>query len=114
MNLSGGGESSTFNVGLDYFSQKGTLVGAGPNFDRFTARVNNTMDVKFVKLRTGIVYSHSDQDNMSSSNANEYVQGLYGTQYPIMATTLFRPGPVRHPVPDHGDDPVHAADHQGL
>ena len=95
VNLSGGGESSTFNVGLDYFSQKGTLVGAGPNFDRFTARVNNTMDVKFVKLRTGIVYSHSDQDNMSSSNANEYVQGLYGTQYPIMATTLFIPPTIK-------------------
>ena len=95
VNLSGGGENSTFNVGLDYFSQKGTLVGAGPNFDRFTARVNNTMDVKFVKLRTGIVYSHSDQDNMSSSNANEYVQGLYGTQYPIMATTLFIPPTIK-------------------
>ena len=95
VNLSGGGENSTFNVGLDYFSQKGTLVGAGPNFDRFTIRVNNTMDVKFVKLRTGVVYSHSDQDNMSASNANEYVQGLYGTQYPIMATTLFMPPSIK-------------------
>ena len=91
VNFSGGGENSTFNVGLDYFSQRGTLKGAGPNFERFTARVNNTLDVKFLKLRTGIVYSHSDQDNMSASNGNEYVQGLYGTQYPIMATTLFMP-----------------------
>ena len=95
VNFSGGGENSTFNVGLDYFSQKGTLKGAGPNFDRFTIRVNNTLDIKFVKIRTGVVYSHSDQDNMSGSNANEYVQGLYGTQYPIMATTLFMPPTIK-------------------
>ncbi len=95
LNLSGGGEHNTYNVALDYYSQKGTLVGAGPNFDRFTARVNNTVDIAFIKLRTGIVYSHSDQDNMSASNANEYVQGLYGTQYPIMATTLFMPPTIK-------------------
>ncbi len=95
VNFSGGGENSTFNVALDYFNQRGTLVGAGPNYDRFTARINNTLDIKFVKLRTGVVYSHSKQDNMSSSNANEYVQGLYGTQYPIMATTLFMPPSIK-------------------
>ncbi len=95
LNISGGGENSTYNIGLDYFSQKGTLRGAGPNFDRFTIRVNNTMDIKFLKIRTGIVYSHSDQDNMSASNANEYVQGLYGTQYPIMATALFMPPSIK-------------------
>ena len=95
VNVSGGGENSTYNVGLDYFSQKGTLKGAGPDYDRFTARVNNTFDIKFVKLRTGIVYSHSKQNNMAASNANEYVQGLYGAQYPIMATTLFMPPSIK-------------------
>ncbi|MCQ2166202.1 MAG: TonB-dependent receptor [Bacteroidales bacterium] len=91
INLSGGGEKSTYNVGLDYFSQRGTLRGSGPDFDRFTARVNNTMDIKFIKLRTGIVYSHSSQNNLSLSNANEYVQGLYGQQYPVMASALIMP-----------------------
>ena len=95
VNLSGGGENSTFNVALDYFNQKGTMVGAGPNYDRFTARVNNTMDLKFVKLRTGVVYSHSNQDSMSLSNANEYVQGLYGTQYPVMASALLMPPSIK-------------------
>ncbi len=88
VNLSGGGANNTYNVGLDYFSQKGTLEGAGPNFERFTARVNNTMDVKFVKFRTSIVYSHSDQDNMAISNANEYVQGLYGDVSNVLRSTL--------------------------
>jgi len=95
INLSGGGQSNTYNVALDYFDQKGTMVGAGPNYKRFTARVNNTMDVKFIKIRTGIVYSHSDQDSMSLSNASEYVQGLYGTQYPVMASALLMPPTIK-------------------
>ena len=95
VNISGGGSNNTYNVGLDYFSQKGTLEGAGPNYDRFTVRVNNTMDVKFLKLRTGLVYSHSLQDNMALSNANEYVQGLYGQQFPIMASALLMPPSIK-------------------
>ena len=55
LNLSGGSANSTYNVGLDYFKQKGTLEGAGPNYERFTARVNNTMDTKFIKFRTSMV-----------------------------------------------------------
>ena len=60
VNLSGGGVNNTYNISLDYYKQKGTLEGAGPNFERYTARVNNTMDTKFVKFRTSLVYSHSD------------------------------------------------------
>ncbi|MBR1388966.1 MAG: TonB-dependent receptor [Prevotella sp.] len=78
VNLSGGGANNTYNIGLDYFKQKGTLEGAGPNYERFTARVNNTMDVKFIKFRTSLVYSHSSQDGIGVSNAQEYIQGLYG------------------------------------
>lgn len=88
VNLSGGGANNTYNVALDYYSQKGTLEGAGPNFERFTARVNNTMDTKFIKFQTSIVYSHSDQDNMALSNANEYVQGLYGDVSNVLRSTL--------------------------
>ncbi|WP_346863667.1 TonB-dependent receptor [uncultured Draconibacterium sp.] len=95
INLSGGGESNTYNIALDYYSQNGTMEGAGPNFERYTARVNNTMDVKFVKIKTNIVYSHSDQDNMSLSNANEWVQGLYGAQFPVMASALITPPSIK-------------------
>ena len=100
VNFSGGGENNTYNIALDYFSQRGTMVGAGPNYDRFTARVNNTLDVKFLKFRTGVVYSHSSQDSMSLSNANEYVQGLYGTQYPVMASALLMPPSIKAYDPD--------------
>ena len=88
INLSGGGKNNTYNVGLDYFKQKGTLEGAGPNYQRFTARLNNTMDTKFIKFRTSLVYSHSNQDGMGLSNANEYVQGLYGDVTNVLRGTL--------------------------
>ena len=88
INLSGGGAHNTYNVGLDYFTQKGTLQGAGPNYERFTARVNNSMDTKFINFRTSLVYSHSSQDGMGLSNASEYVQGLYGDVTNVLRGTL--------------------------
>ena len=88
VNLGGGGAHNTYNVGLDYFQQKGTLEGAGPNYNRFTARVNNMMETKFVQFNTSLVYSHSNQDGMGLSNANEYVQGLYGDVTNVLRGTL--------------------------
>ncbi|HKJ42698.1 MAG TPA: SusC/RagA family TonB-linked outer membrane protein, partial [Sunxiuqinia sp.] len=95
INLSGGGENNTYNIALDYFSQDGTMVGAGPNFDRYTARVNNTMDTKFIKIKTNVVYSHSSQDGMGLSNNTGYVQGLYGAQYPVMVSVLILPPTIK-------------------
>jgi len=95
LNLSGGGRNNTYNVSLDYYKQEGTMVGAGPNLDRYTARINNTMEEKFIKIKTSIVYSHSDQDNMAYSNANEWVQGRYGLQFPVMASVLILPPTIK-------------------
>lgn len=95
VSLSGGGENNTYNVALDYFKQNGTMEGAGPNYDRFTARVNNNMDVKFIKFATGVVFSHSAQDDMALSNASEYVQGLYGLQYPVLGSALLMPTGIK-------------------
>ncbi len=88
VNLSGGGANNTYNIALDYFNQKGTLEGAGPNYERYTARVNNTMETKFIKFRTSVTYTHSDQDGMGLSNASEYVQGLYGDVTNVLRGTL--------------------------
>ena len=95
VSMSGGGENNTYNVSLDYFKQNGTMEGAGPNYDRFTARVNNNMDVKFIKFQTSVLFSHSAQDNMALSNASEYVQGLYGGQYPVLGSALLLPPSVK-------------------
>ena len=88
VNFSGGGANNTYNIALDYFNQKGTLEGAGPNYERYTARINNTMETKFIKFRTSVTYTHSDQDGMGLSNASEYVQGLYGDVTNVLRGTL--------------------------
>jgi TonB-linked SusC/RagA family outer membrane protein len=96
INLSGGGANNTYNIGLDYFQQKGTLQGAGPNYQRFTARVNNTMDTKFIKFRTSLVYSHSNQDGMARANTDqEYVAGLWGSNVPVIENTLTMPPTIK-------------------
>lgn len=91
VNLSGGGAHNTYNVALDYFQQKGTLEGAGPNYQRFTARVNNTMETKFIKFRTSIVYSHSNQDGFGYG-VGDYVQGIYsGISNVLRQSVLMQP-----------------------
>ena len=111
INLSGGGAHNTYNIGLDYYSQKGTLEGAGPNYQRFTARVNNTMETKFIQFRTSLVYSHSNQDGMGLSNASEYVQGLYGDVTNVLRGTLIMPPTIKAYDPSTWvlDDKVGAA-----
>ena len=42
INLSGGSASSTYNISLDYFDNEGTYVGNGPDYKRYTARVNSS------------------------------------------------------------------------
>ncbi|MFY0624876.1 MAG: TonB-dependent receptor [Reichenbachiella sp.] len=95
INFSGGGKNNTYNIAIDYFSQEGTIKGAGPNLERYTARINNNFETKFIKFKTGLVYSQSDQDNMALSNANEFVQGLYGAQFPVMASALITPPTIK-------------------
>jgi TonB-dependent starch-binding outer membrane protein SusC len=111
LNFSGGGEHNTYNLALDYYSQKGTIEGAGPNLDRYTARINNTMEVKFIKFKTNIAYTHSSQDNMALSNASEYVEGLYGTEFPVMASALILPPTIKAYDPSTWclDDKISAA-----
>ena len=87
INLSGGGAHYTYNIGLDYFQQKGTLRGAGPNYQRFTARINNTMETKFIKFRTSVVYAHSSQDGFGFG-VGDYVQGMYGDVTNVLRGSL--------------------------
>ena len=96
VNLSGGGAHNTYNVGLDYFQQKGTLKGAGPNYQRFTARVNNTMETKFINFHTSLVYSHSNQDGIGIGNDQEYIQGLYGMDGAnVLSNSLLMPPTIK-------------------
>ena len=50
VSLSGGGTNSTYNISLDYFDNKGTYVGNGPTYTRYTARVNTTAEKGIFKI----------------------------------------------------------------
>ena len=94
VNLSGGGANNTYNIGLDYFQQKGTLEGAGPNYQRFTARINNTMETKFIKFRTSLNYTHSSQDGFGFG-VGDYVQGMYGDVTNVLRGSLLMQPTIR-------------------
>ncbi|MGY0036694.1 TonB-dependent receptor plug domain-containing protein [Pedobacter sp. NJ-S-72] len=65
LNFSGGGENSTFNVSLDYFKQGGTFVGNGPDYSRYTGRVNTTQSKGIFKFGQSLSYTHSKENSLT-------------------------------------------------
>jgi TonB-linked SusC/RagA family outer membrane protein len=63
--LSGGGVNSTFHLSLDYFDNKGTYVGNGPSYKRYTARVNTTAEKGIFKLGESFSYTHSHENSLT-------------------------------------------------
>lgn len=65
INISGGGEFTIYNASVDFFSNTGTLVGHGPNYDRYSFRVNQTSTKGRFKVGTNLYYAHSNEDALS-------------------------------------------------
>ncbi|MEO6549240.1 MAG: SusC/RagA family TonB-linked outer membrane protein [Ferruginibacter sp.] len=63
--LSGGGTNNTYNVSLDYFDNKGTYVGNGPTYNRYTARVNTTAEKGIFKMGQSFSYTHSHENSLT-------------------------------------------------
>jgi TonB-dependent starch-binding outer membrane protein SusC len=62
--LSGGGENSTINVAFNYFNQTGTVKGNGPNYERYSVRVNSEANRGRVRVGQSLNYSASNKDNL--------------------------------------------------
>ena len=75
LNFAGGGKSSTYNLSLDYYNSKGTLVGVGPDYKRYTIRATNTAEVGVFKFNTNVTYSHSDQNSLNSTDQSSFSGG---------------------------------------
>lgn len=65
LNFSGGVENSTYNVSLDYYKQGGTFVGQGPDYTRYTGRVNTTQQKGIFKLGQSLSYTHSKENSLT-------------------------------------------------
>ncbi|WP_162842630.1 TonB-dependent receptor [Mucilaginibacter pineti] len=65
INFSGGSEHFTYNVSLDYFGNKGTFVGNGPTYDRYSTRVNTSGDKGIFRFGESVFYSHSHENALT-------------------------------------------------
>jgi TonB-linked SusC/RagA family outer membrane protein len=65
ISLSGGGTNSTYNLSLDYFDNKGTYVGNGPTYQRYTARINTAAEKGIFKIGESFSYTHSHENSLT-------------------------------------------------
>jgi TonB-linked SusC/RagA family outer membrane protein len=65
ISLSGGGTNNTYNLSLDYFDNKGTYVGNGPTYTRYTARINTTAEKGILKVGESFSYTHSHENSLT-------------------------------------------------
>lgn len=62
VSLNGGGATNTYNVSLDYFDNNGTFVGVGPDYKRYTGRVNNTQERGRFKFGQTLLFTKSHEN----------------------------------------------------
>lgn len=86
LNFSGGGENTTYNLSLDYFGNDGILVGRGPSYDRYSARLNTTAEKGIFKIGTSLYYTHSQENTLTFNS-----QILTGGRPPLMNDLLMTP-----------------------
>ncbi|UII23435.1 SusC/RagA family TonB-linked outer membrane protein [Fulvivirga ligni] len=65
INFSGGGQNMTYNVSLDYFDNEGTFVGNGPDYKRYSARINTTTEKGIFKFGQSFYYAHSHENTLT-------------------------------------------------
>jgi TonB-linked SusC/RagA family outer membrane protein len=65
ISLSGGGTNNTYNLSLDYFDNKGTYVGNGPTYNRYTARINTSAEKGIFKVGESFSYTHSHENSLT-------------------------------------------------
>ena len=65
ISLSGGGTNNTYNIALDYYDNKGTYVGNGPTYNRYSARVNTTAEKGIFKIGESFNFTHSHENSLT-------------------------------------------------
>lgn len=62
LSINGGGAHNTYNISLDYFDNQGTFEGIGPDYRRYTGRVNNTQERGRFKFGQTLLFSRSNEN----------------------------------------------------
>lgn len=63
--FSGGGENITYNATMDYFSNGGVFVGNGPDYERYSGRINTVMEKGRFKISPSLFYTHSFENSLT-------------------------------------------------
>ncbi|WP_299181437.1 TonB-dependent receptor [uncultured Aquimarina sp.] len=65
LNVSGGGENSTYSGGASYLTQDGIVGGSDANFERFTGRLNYSLDfAKNFKFTTSGIFTQTNRETL--------------------------------------------------
>jgi len=59
--FSGGGNNSTYYASLDYFKNEGTLVGNGPDYERYSIKVNTDTRKGIFRFGQNLYVTQSDE-----------------------------------------------------
>ena len=62
INFSGGTEKTNYFVSLDYLDNEGTLVGSGPDYKRYSMRVNSDTQLGRFNFGENLYLVHSDEN----------------------------------------------------
>ncbi|MDW7695744.1 TonB-dependent receptor [Flammeovirgaceae bacterium SG7u.111] len=65
INLTGGSEYTTYNISLDYFANQGTFEGNGPDYTRYSGRVNTTTEKGRFRFGQNFYYTHSFENTLT-------------------------------------------------
>ncbi|MBK8566329.1 MAG: TonB-dependent receptor [Saprospiraceae bacterium] len=93
LSATGGGESSSYYLSGEYFTQDGIFKGQG--FDKYQLRFNGEIGSKRFRVGNNLVFSHTDRQVINGSGdgfgaGNE----LSGIRYALIAAPVF---PIRYP-----------------
>lgn len=61
-NMAGGSENTNYFMSLDYLNNKGTLVGQGPNYSRYSFRVNSEAKIGKFTIGENLFFVHSNEN----------------------------------------------------
>jgi len=68
INVTGGGEKSTYSFGGGYFTQDGIVGKSRSNYDRLTARLNYTLEViDNLKFNTSAIYTRTTRKSLAEN-----------------------------------------------
>ena len=67
VNINGGSDNTTYYVSLDYLDNEGTLVGSGPDYKRYSARINTQTEFGRFKFGENMMKIRSDENPLFST-----------------------------------------------